>query len=459
MKRNVGMVRQNGIYGLMAGITIGFAVWGAFASVDYSATSAAEAQAKAGDAATVMEAEAAKAAMPIAPVDFAKSVEAVAAKAPAAEIPESLNNLRAQSAVLIDGDSGRILFGKNDDEFRPMASTTKIMTCILALEKGEPDQICTVSGEASSQPQVHLGAAKGTEFRLEDLLYSLMLESHNDTAVMIAEAISGSVEKFAEEMNHKARQIGCVNTCFLTPNGLDSQETMPDGSVLTHGTTAYELALIMRYCVTQSPKKEKFIKITQTQNHMFTDLSGKNTYSCSNHNALLTMMSGVLSGKTGFTGKAGYTYVAAIESEGRTFIIALLGAGWPPHKTYKWSDVRALAAYGENNYHYRDVWQTIIPSPIRVEEGVESQTPVALQTDKAGEQLKLLLSDQDKVEVQTELPDSIEAPVKSGDIIGHVDYLLNGDVIRSYPVCAKQTVARRDYRWYLKQTLERFMGN
>ncbi|MCD8221603.1 MAG: D-alanyl-D-alanine carboxypeptidase [Clostridiales bacterium] len=423
------MIRQNGIYGLMAGITIGFAVWGAFGSTDYSATSEVGVQMQAGDAATVME------------------------------VPESLKNLHAQSAVLIDGDSGRLLFGKSEDEFRPMASTTKIMTCILALEMGEPDQVCTVSGEASSQPQVHLGAIKGTEFRLEDLLYSLMLESHNDTAVMIAEAISGSVKKFAEEMNHKARQIGCVNTCFLTPNGLDSQETMPDGRDVVHGTTAYELALIMRYCVTQSLKKEEFMKITRTQNHTFTDLSGRYTYSCSNHNALLTMMSGVLSGKTGFTGKAGYTYVAAIESEGRTFIIALLGAGWPPHKTYKWSDVRALAAYGEHNYHYRDVWQTMNFSPVTVEEGVENQVPVTLQTDESGKTLKLLLSDQDEVDVQVELPESVEAPVTSGDELGHVDYFLNGNVIRKYPICARQTVAKRDYRWCLKQMLEWFLGN
>ncbi|MDE7276814.1 MAG: D-alanyl-D-alanine carboxypeptidase, partial [Lachnospiraceae bacterium] len=109
--------------------------------------------------------------------------------------------LYAQAAVLMDADSGRVLYGKNENEVLPMASTTKIMTCILALEYGNPDDIVEVSAYAASMPKVKLYMQEGEKYRLEDLLYSLMLESHNDSAVAIAEAVGGSVEEFAVMMN------------------------------------------------------------------------------------------------------------------------------------------------------------------------------------------------------------------------------------------------------------------
>ena len=120
--------------------------------------------------------------------------------------------LYAQSAVLMDGDTGRILYGKGQDIIRPMASTTKIMTCILALENGRGEDAVKASSNAASQPKVHLGVREGEEYRLEDLLYALMLESYNDAAVMIAEHIGGSVEGFAAMMNEKAAGLGCGDT-------------------------------------------------------------------------------------------------------------------------------------------------------------------------------------------------------------------------------------------------------
>ena len=117
---------------------------------------------------------------------------------------EQKPELYAQAAVLMDGDSGRILYGKNERERRPMASTTKIMTCILAMEEGEEGAVAEFSSLAASQPEVHLGAPAGRKFYLKDLLYSLMLESHNDTAVAVAECVAGTVEEFVEKMNRKA---------------------------------------------------------------------------------------------------------------------------------------------------------------------------------------------------------------------------------------------------------------
>lgn len=114
--------------------------------------------------------------------------------------------LYARSAVLMDADSGRVLFGKEENVVRPMASTTKIMTCILALENMKEGQIVTASKNAASQPKVRLGMQEGETFYLKDLLYSLMLESHNDSAVAIAEGIAGSVKVFADLMNQKAKK-------------------------------------------------------------------------------------------------------------------------------------------------------------------------------------------------------------------------------------------------------------
>ena len=152
------------------------------------------------------------------------------------------SQLYAQSAVLMDADSGRILFAKNGQEERAMASTTKIMTCIMALENGDLSEEITVSAEAASQPAVRLGMREGQRFRLNDLLYSLMLESHNDSAVAVAECVGGTVEGFAAMMNRKAMELGCSDTYFITPNGLDAEDETGK-----HHTTAADLARIMKY--------------------------------------------------------------------------------------------------------------------------------------------------------------------------------------------------------------------
>lgn len=127
---------------------------------------------------------------------------------------QSPGTLYSESAVLMDADSGRILYEKNGYEQRTMASTTKIMTCILALENGKEEDIVTASEYAASRPKVHLGVRKGEQFRFGDLLYSLMLESHNDTAVMLAEHLEGDVETFADKMNQKAKKSD-VDILFL----------------------------------------------------------------------------------------------------------------------------------------------------------------------------------------------------------------------------------------------------
>ncbi|MGN0330643.1 MAG: D-alanyl-D-alanine carboxypeptidase family protein [Kineothrix sp.] len=362
--------------------------------------------------------------------------------------------LYARSAVLMDADSGRVLFGKNEGERMPMASTTKIMTCILALEKGNQEDTVTVSSYAASQPKVHLGMYKEQQFRLKDLLYSLMLESHNDAAAAIAEHIGGSVEGFAGMMNRKARELGCEDTFFITPNGLDAAAADEEGNARVHSTTARDLARMMKYCIGESVKREEFLEITRTQNYSFTDLKGERSYSCYNHNAFLSMMEGALSGKTGFTNNAGYCYVGALKRDSRTFIVALLACGWPNNKGYKWSDAKTLMAYGLENYAYRNVYEEEGFRPLAVEGGIpENNKPygkacveVGLEEGKPGE-LNVLLREGEQVEKRVSLPERLTAPVEEGAVIGSVEYFLEGVLLKKYPVVAKADVGALNFSW------------
>lgn len=375
-------------------------------------------------------------------------------------VPEELSTLYARSAVLMDADSGRILYGKDSQQRLPMASTTKIMTCILALEKGDLEQKVTASQNAASQPKVRLGVASGEEFYLKDLLYSLMLESHNDAAVAIAEAVGGSVEGFAGLMNEKAEEIGCKDTYFITPNGLDAQDEKG-----IHSTTAEDLARIMRYCIMESPCKDSFLEITRTMSYVFSNAEGSRSFSCVNHNAFLGMMEGALSGKTGFTNNAGYCYVGALKKDQKTFIVALLACGWPNHKTYKWSDTKKLMSYGLEHYDYRNIYKEIDLAPIPVLNGIPGSgvpgDPSVVELyaeDGEAKEKRFLLRGDESVSVTSRVRTSLEAPVEAGTQVGTVCYLLNGQVLMEYPIKTKTKVDSIGYEWCLRYILERFMG-
>ena len=369
-------------------------------------------------------------------------------------------NLHALSAVLMDGTSGRVLYGKNAEEPRAMASTTKIMTCILILEQCNLEETAVTSAYAASMPKVHLGAAEGEEFYVKDLLYSLMLESHNDSAVILAEHAGGSVSEFAGKMNEKAGEIGCEDTWFITPNGLDAQEEV-QGEVKKHHTTATDLGKIMRYCISQSPKKEEFLEITRMPSYSFQDVSGKRSFSCNNHNAFLSMMEGALSGKTGFTSQAGYCYIGALEQDGKTLIVALLGCGWPNHKDYKWQDTRVLMEYGLEHYalhSFSEAKLPQIPSVIPVQNGQGEKLGEMAQVStvrRETEDMKLLLGAEDEVRTVYRGKTFLEAPVKEGDKIGEISYELNGETWKTEDVVAGNDVKKIDYAWCLKQTVER----
>lgn len=369
--------------------------------------------------------------------------------------------LYARAAVLMDADSGRVLYGKNPKEVLPMASTTKIMTCILALEYGNPDDVVEVSAYAASMPKVKLSVKQGEQYRLGDLLYSLMLESHNDSAVVIAEAVGGSVEKFAAMMNQKARDIGCYDTYFITPNGLDA--VVNDNGKI-HSTTASDLARIMAYCVTDSTARDEFLEITRTISYDFTNVEGSRNFHCNNHNAFLGMMQEALSGKTGFTNNAGYCYVGAITSEGRTYTVALLACGWPNNRSYKWSDMKTLAAYGMEHYQYQDIYEDREFEDIPVVNGIaadqgtpygEASVPVRMEAHE--ETLPYLLCEEDQVEVKTRIEKSLTAPVAYRMEVGDVSYYLNGQLIKRYAVYTDGAVEERTFGWICRYVWQIFL--
>lgn len=325
-----------------------------------------------------------------------------------------------------------------------MASTTKIMTCILVLEEGDLTETVTVSEEAASQPEVKLGMKSGQRFRLKDLLYSLMLESHNDSAVAVAEHIAGSVQGFADMMNRKAEEIGCDATYFITPNGLDAEDETGK-----HHTTAADLARIMKYCIMDSEKKDAFLEITRTESYQFSDCDGSGSYSCSNHNSFLHMMEGALSGKTGFTADAGYCYVGALRRDDRTFIVALLACGWPNNKGYKWSDTRKLMDYALENYQYREFGTEEETVSVVVENGTAGGFPgadgVQIGASAETEPFRVLLKSGEEIDVEYDVPESVEAPVEKGQTLGTVVYSLNGGTLREYPLAADASVRKRDF--------------
>lgn len=376
---------------------------------------------------------------------------------PEEEEQNVLAGLHARYAVLLDGDSGRVLLEKDGDVKCPMASTTKIMTCILALEHMKSEQeIVTASAEAASQPKVRLGVREGQQFYLRDLLYSLMLESHNDSAVMIAEHIGGSVRGFASLMNKKAAEIGCEDTYYITPNGLDASDEQG-----THSTTARELALVMRYCLMESSKSQEFREITGAATQQFRDVEGRQSFSCTNHNAFLTMMNGAVSGKTGFTADAGYCYVGALQRDSRTFIVALLACGWPNHKTYKWQDTRALMEYGLKYYKKQRYDGNVGLPQLSVADGIPENgalsgvSTVKLQI-RDREKTDILLREDEEPAYRTLLADTLKAAVKAGTDAGTVQLVLDNQVLAEWKVETAESIAKRDYIWCLCQLMMQF---
>lgn len=348
--------------------------------------------------------------------------------------------LNAKYACVMDAASGRALYSKKAEDKMPMASTTKIMTALIVLESNCLSDTVTASRKAASMPKVHLGMRAGMQYRMSDLLYSLMLESHNDTAVAIAEHIGQSVEGFASLMNKKAKLLGMQNTNFVTPNGLDANE---------HYSTATDMCRLARYAI----QNKEFLSLVQTKSYSFTDISGRHTYSLSNKDAFLSYYDGALGIKTGFTNKAGYCFVGAARRSGITLTSCVLASGWPPNKSYKWTDTKALMDYGLNNFYQtefpiQDLSQAKIPV-IDGKKRVVSLTPLAKQP--------ILLSRFDKLTINYEIPETLYAPIRKDMAIGTVSFYINDKLFRQEKVFPIESIEKSNFSDTIDKVLQLWM--
>lgn len=368
--------------------------------------------------------------------------EVAAVTKPIIDDPANIQ-LNARAACLMDASTNRVLYGKEVDKEMAMASTTKIMTLIVTLENANLDDVVTVSKNAARQPDVQLNMQTGNQFKLGDLLYSLMLESHNDTAVAIAEHVGGSVEGFAQMMNEKAKELGCTHTNFVTPNGLDSNTE-------EHYTTAKELGIIASYAI----KNKQFLEITNTPNWSFKELTKGTSYSVSNKDRFLYLYDGAIGIKTGFTNKAGYCFVGAVDNDGRTFVSVVLASGWPPNKNYKWTDTTKLMDFGTRNFTVQEIFDdTKLYDPIFVRKGKECYADLYCEGS-----LQLLLSNQDEVKVVYEIEKEVEAPVQLDEQVGVAKYYVNNELVESFPIKTTTKIEKIDHKFTLNQVLDLWFG-
>ena len=352
----------------------------------------------------------------------------------------------AQGAVLIDFKTGRVLWQKNMNEELPMASTTKIMTAILALESGMLEDVTVASKRASSAPQVKMGIKEGGKHRLYDLLYPLMLMSANDAAIVIAEHIGGSVEGFAQMMNEKAKEIGALNTEFVTPNGLD------EGN---HHSTAYDMALIARYAL----NNDEFVEIINTPSITIPlKNNDEKSYTFNNKNRLLKEYEGAIGVKTGFTGKAGNCFVGAAQRNGMELISVVLASGWGNSgKERKWSDTKNILNYGFENYQIsevitEDVNTGNVPVTKSKEGFVNTKTAesgFACVTEEELNSLKTLVN----------LKKSVEAPVKKNDVLGTASvYTQSGELLFQTDIVSCENIERHDLNSCIKKTINLWLN-
>lgn len=355
----------------------------------------------------------------------------------------NMGSLNARYALLMDASNRRVLFEKDGYTCAPMASTTKIMTLIIALENGKMEDLVTVSQYAASMPDVQLHIREGEQYRLVDLLYSLMLESHNDTAVAIAEHIGGSVEGFAAMMNEKAQELGANQTHFVTPNGLDAPE---------HFTTAYDLALIASYAI----ENPDFLKIVGTPSYSFFEQTKGRAFTVNNKDRFLNSYDGAIGIKTGFTGDAGYCFVGAARKENKTFVSVVLACGWPPNKSYKWKDTKKLMDYGMLNYNEKEiVAENTVFQSIPVMNSIEKEPVIPY----VAQSLSLLVRDGENITYDVKLPNVLNAPVKRQQTIGELTVKIDDRVYKVLPLYAREGRTKITFAYILSRIVRIYFGD
>jgi D-alanyl-D-alanine carboxypeptidase (penicillin-binding protein 5/6) len=335
--------------------------------------------------------------------------------------------LSAECAVLIDADSGEIFYKKNPDKIRPMASTTKIMTAIIALENEPLTKKVCVSREAIGVIGSSIYLYEGEQLSLEELLYAMMLESANDAAAAIAIEVADSVENFAVLMNKKAAELGLNDTNFTNPHGLYDER---------HYTTASNLAALTAYAL----KNEDFRTIVSTYKRVIPLNNNEGSRVLINHNKLLTRYKGTIGVKTGYTIKSGRCLVSAAVRDGLTLIAVTLNA------PDDWNDHKKMLDYGFETY------ERIVLSPDTEEPYI---VPVVggnigfIQCDTT-DNVSVVLKKKDKnITSVIELKRFYYAPITEGTRLGQRIFYNNGEEIARVPVNALYNIESVKYKFSL----------
>lgn len=333
-------------------------------------------------------------------------------------------SVSAKAAVLIDASSNRILYSKNADARLPMASTTKIMTALVALELGNPDQSYIIPDKAVGVEGSSIYLVKGERLTLRELIYALMLESANDAAEAIAIIIAGSVETFADIMNKRAAELGLENTHFENPHGLDHQE---------HYTTAYELANLTSFALSN----DSFREIVSTNKKTIPFNNGESARLLVNHNKMLRTYQGAIGVKTGFTKRCGRCLVSAAERDGLTLVAVTLNA------PDDWRDHTAMLDWGFNNF-------------VRITPAAPGEFKLALPVSGGMDTYAICVNTEEiaatlprnhgALRCVVEAPRFLLAPVKRGDTVGKVRYYCDGELLGESMLCIATDVERKEIK-------------
>ena len=349
---------------------------------------------------------------------------------PWARASEALT-VAARGAVLIDAASGRVLFAQNADEMFPMASTTKIMTTLLALENASLDDQVTAGKNAAGVTGTSLYLSEGETLSMEHMLYGLMLRSGNDAAVAVAEHIAGSVPAFADMMNARAAELN-ADAHFVNPHGLDAEG---------HRTSALGLARIMR----EAMKNETFRTITGTKRKVIPWVGNEYSRVLENKNKLLTTYEGATGGKTGYTSKAGRCLAFSARRDGLELIGTVLNCP-------TWFDTATtMLDYGFDNFRLEAAYDRGgVVRAVPVLNGERDAVNV-----EAAEALSCAVRIGAPVDIVVTLPDQLEAPVRAGDIVGTAAVKSDGDVVAQCNLVAAETVNKPD----ILQAFRRLLRN
>ena len=341
-------------------------------------------------------------------------------------------DVSAKSAVVIEATTGRILYQKNAHEKMPMASTTKIMTAIVAIENGNLNDTVEVGPNASGVEGSSIWLSVGEKMTLSDMLFGLMLASGNDAAVAIAEHVGGSVDEFVDMMNNKAHEIGAYNTHFANPNGLPTDN---------HYTTAYDLALISAYAM----NNDMFREVVKTQYKTLPWEGHEWNRVVKNKNKILWNYEGGNGVKTGFTEAAGRCLSAAAQREDMQLVSVVLSA------PDMFNDCMALMDYGFENYDNSLVVKAgELIGDVSVKDGIEDSFPVYTTEDIY---YPLTQEEIEKLNKRVYIDENVAAPVQKGQPVGHIDLWLGEDKIQSIALDAPHDIGENSYSFNLSKLI------